>query len=105
QKLAPAGRRRRRQRVAGVVDLQHGAREVMPVLPEPTAERQHMVEGKAELALVEGEHRLELVGVEADVEPGLGELHARPHEPRSEAYCSSGARSVRSVLIGWLSSM
>jgi hypothetical protein len=60
-----------------VVDLEHGTVEVVPVLHHPALNRQHVIEKRANLVLPEGEHRLEVVGVEADINTRLGKFHAR----------------------------
>ena len=62
-----------RQRVAGMVQLEDAALMVVAVLAQAAAERQHMVEGQADILLPEGEHLIETVGEHADIEAILGE--------------------------------
>ena len=75
--LAVAGGRALGQRLGQVVDLDHRAQRIVPVLVLPAADRQQMVEGKADLALPERQHRFEVVGREAEVHARLGEIHAK----------------------------
>ncbi len=73
--FAIAAGRRIRQRLGHVVDLQHRAQGVVPVLVLASADRQQMVEGHARLPLPEGQHGGDVVGGEADIDPRLGQLH------------------------------
>ena len=79
QQFAIAGRRRGRQFVSRVVDLEHRAEKIVPVLPHAVAQRQHVVEGQSDLVPPEVEHGLETGREEADIDPGFGKVHAGLH--------------------------
>jgi hypothetical protein len=63
------------QRLPEVVDSEDGARQIMPMLLPSPRYRQHMIEGKLELALPEIEQWLQIVGKEADIHSWFSEVH------------------------------
>ncbi|MEI9888910.1 MAG: hypothetical protein WDN08_20895 [Rhizomicrobium sp.] len=58
-----------------MIDLQHRAEEVVAMLHHAAADRQHGLERHADLALPEGAHGVEPVGVEPDIDARLCEVH------------------------------
>jgi len=75
QQLAIAGWRPRRDGLAAFVDLQHRAEHLVAMLLASAAQRQKMIEGEPDFLLIEVEHRLDVIGEEADIDPWLGEVH------------------------------
>ena len=50
----------------------------MAVLHPSTAQRKGVIEGDADFILIEVEHRVDVVGEQADVDTRFGEFHDRP---------------------------
>jgi hypothetical protein len=51
-----------------MIDLDHGASGVVPMLSLATPDREDVVELEPDLALPEREHRIEIVGGKSDVD-------------------------------------
>jgi hypothetical protein len=58
-----------------VIDLQHRAEGVVPMLVLAAADLQQVVEGNTRLALSEGQHGFEVVGGQPDVDPWFRQFH------------------------------
>src|SRR6266851_111485 len=67
--------RRLRQRIRMMVDLDDRALLVMPVLLLSAADRQHVIEAKADILLPEPQHRLQIVRRKSDINDGFRQLH------------------------------
>ena len=75
QQFSIAAGRRIRQGAFVMINLEDAAKDVVAMLVLSAPDRQHMIQGHTRLTLPERQHRLEVIGGEADVEPGFGELH------------------------------
>ena len=64
-----------RQGIRMMVDLDDRTLLLVPVLLLSAADRQHVIEAKADVLLPETQHRLQIVGRESDVDDGFCQLH------------------------------
>jgi hypothetical protein len=58
-----------------MVDLDHRAQGIVPVLVLAAPDRQHVVEPEADRALPERQHRIGIVGGKADIDLRLRQFH------------------------------
>ena len=81
--LAIAAGRCGRQRFDVMIEFYHRAQRVVPVLFLAAANRQDMIEAKADIVLPEPQHWLQIVRRESEVDDVLCELHV-PASMRNE---------------------
>ena len=62
-----------------MIEFYHRAQRVVPVLFLAAANRQDMIEAKADIVLPEPQHRLQIVRRKSDVDDVFCELHLPHH--------------------------